>query len=100
LQITSGSSLSLESKLKTTKRRGFANLWTLERNLQQILSLHLVGLQRIRRKEKRERHGLGSSWLNSNLYASLFGKSLKTHHLGFPRFPDMINKLWPKFGDF
>jgi hypothetical protein len=29
-----------------------------------------------------------------------FEKSLKTHQLGFPRFPDKINKLWPKFDNF
>jgi hypothetical protein len=63
-------------------------------------------LGRFARKGKGERIGLAwlmLAWPNSKiqiLNVSPFKKSLKTHHLGFPRFPDMTSKLWPKFGDF
>jgi hypothetical protein len=53
-----------------------------------------------KRKEKRERHGLGSSWPNSNLNLSLIEKKFENPPLGFPRFPDVNNKLWPKFDNF
>jgi hypothetical protein len=36
------------------KEKRFANLWTPERNLQQILSLHLVGLQGRKRNKERK----------------------------------------------
>jgi hypothetical protein len=46
-------------QLQTTKEKRFANHRTPERNLQQILSLHLVGLQgRKRIKERKTRVGV------------------------------------------
>jgi hypothetical protein len=49
--IASGFSCSPRFQTANDKRERFANLWTPEGNVQQVFSLHLVGLQR-REKEK------------------------------------------------
>jgi hypothetical protein len=47
--------LSPHFQTANDKKKGFSNLGTPEENLQQILSLHLVGLQEGRRKKERKK---------------------------------------------
>jgi hypothetical protein len=84
------------------RKKSLQNLWTSKRRSPAGFPPPLVGLKKKEGREKRfgKADACMAEFQNSNLNVSPFEKSLKTHQLGFPRLPDVNNKLWPKFDNF